>query len=348
MLRFIGLISAISAISAIVLAAGACTSRPGGSAQGSGGSAGSVGPAGSAGSVSPAGSPGGGSQAGAAVARPRPANTLELVQQASPANTQVAKAELTVPGIELFSVTENQAAADDAAAPARLVGVTGGVGGKVLESRELVRAVIEARPDGKTLARVALAVAGDDSQLLDAPQTREQKQARVGPPAASQGALVFWLWTTDVPRMVERARLDLTTGALEIEPPKVPHEVAISNAITTLGSVNVSRHGVAIKTLAMSCAEPRPRQALLAALGNHPRVKTRIAVADEAHRCGAAAVDALMTAMEQDKAAQVRAQAASALGRIGDDRARPALAKAARGEDANLAWAAKNALGKLK
>lgn len=336
MLRLIGLISAS------VLAAAACTSRPGGPAQGSGGSAGSAAPAG------PAGTPGGGSQAGAAAARPRPASTLELVQQASPANTQVAPAELTVPGLELFSLTENQAAGDDAVAPAGLVGVTGGVGGKVLERRELVRAVIEARPDGKTLARVALAVAGDDSELLDAPRTREQKQARVGPPATSHGALVFWLWTTDVPRMVERARLDLTTGALEIEPPKVPHEVAISNAITTLGSVNVSRHAVAIKTLARSCAEPRPRQALLAALGNHPRVKTRVAVADEAHRCGAAAVDALMTAMEQDKASQVRSQAASALGRIGDDRARPALAKAARGEDANLAWAAKNALGKLK
>jgi HEAT repeat protein len=52
--------------------------------------------------------------------------------------------------------------------------------------------------------------------------------------------------------------------------------------------------------------------------------------------------------MEKDKSAMVRTRAASALGRLGDGRARPALAKAARSEDANLVWAAKNSLGKLK
>ncbi len=40
-------------------------------------------------------------------------------------------------------------------------------------------------------------------------------------------------------------------------------------------------------------------------------------------------------------------QAAAALGRIGDARARPALAKAARGEDANPAWTAGDALKKI-
>lgn len=323
----------IALVSASMLATAACDSRKAQPAQTSGGSAGSAGSE---------------SQAAAPAPPPKPASVLEQVQQWAPADTQVAPADLRVPGLELFSLTEKRSAADDEVAPAGLVGVAGGVGGKILEGRELVHAAIDGKADKKTLAQVALSVAGDDSELLDAPKTGEQKQARVGPPAALHGALVFWVWTTDVPRMVERARLDLSTGALEIEPPKLSHEVVISNAMTTLGSVNVSRHAVAIRTLAALCAEPRPRQALLAALANHPRVKTRVAVAAEAHRCGGTAVDALVTAMEQDKAAQVRSQAASSLGRIGDDRARPALAKAARGEDANLAWAAKNALKKLK
>jgi HEAT repeat protein len=51
--------------------------------------------------------------------------------------------------------------------------------------------------------------------------------------------------------------------------------------------------------------------------------------------------------MQHDRSAMVRSEAASALGRTGDPRARPALAKAARSDDANLAWAAKNALAKL-
>jgi len=96
------------------------------------------------------------------------------------------------------------------------------------------------------------------------------------------------------------------------------------------------------------CDQPRARQALLSALGNHPRIKTRAAIADELHRCGAAAVDGLITAMQGDRSALVRRQAATALGRIGDARARAALGKATRSEDDNLAWAAKNALGKLK
>jgi HEAT repeat protein len=44
----------------------------------------------------------------------------------------------------------------------------------------------------------------------------------------------------------------------------------------------------------------------------------------------------------------VRSRAATALGRVGDKRARPALAKAAKSEDANLSWAANNALKKLE
>ena len=51
--------------------------------------------------------------------------------------------------------------------------------------------------------------------------------------------------------------------------------------------------------------------------------------------------------MQHDRSPLVRRQAAMALGRIGDARARPALAKAARGDDGDLAWTASNALKKI-
>lgn len=293
-----------------------------------------------------AGSGGAGSQA-AAPARPKPTTTIELVRQGAPPDTKVAPAELTVPGVELFALSDARPAPDDESMPPKLVGVVGGVDGKVLDGRDLVAAVIEARPDRMTLARVALAVARDDGEVLEAPKSGEHKKARVGPPAVAHDLLAFWVWTTDVPRTLERGKLDLKTGALEIAPLPASHEVAINNAITTLGSVSVSRHAVAIRALAAWCGEPRPRQALISALGNHPRARTRAAVADEAHRCGAALVDPLISAMQHDRAALVRREAATALGRIGDARARPALAKAARGDDGDLAWTASNALKKI-
>lgn len=316
-----------------VSALAGCSSHP---TQGSSGAAGSGRPAGSAGSASPA-----------AAAAPAPASTREQVQRWAPAGSKIEPAELKVPGLELFVVSEARPAAEDEGLPGTLVGVAGGTGGKILDGRELVKAAIDGKPDARTLARVALRVAGDDGDVLERPERPEHRKARVGPPAVARGALTFWVWTTDVPRMLEHGALDLASGALKLEPAPLPHAVAISNAMTTLGSVAVSRHVHAIRTLAESCSDPRARQALLAALASHPRARTRAAIAGEAHRCGAAAVDALISAMERDRSAVVRSEAARALGRIGDARARPALAKAVRGEDANLAWAAGNALRKL-
>jgi len=151
-----------------------------------------------------------------------------------------------------------------------------------------------------------------------------------------------------MPKMLEHGTLDLGNGMLDLSLAPLPPKQSISNAMTTLGSVAVSRHATAIRTLVAACSDPRARQALLAALSNHPRTKTRAAIAGEAHRCGPAAVDALVTSMEQDGSRVVRAEAAAALGRIGDPRARPALAKAVRSDDANLAYAAGNALKKLR
>ena len=282
-----------------------------------------------------------------APAPPKPTSVLAQVQQWAPAGTRVESAGITVPGVELFTVTDGKPVADDEIAPFKLVGVAGGVGGKILEGRDLVRAAIEGKPERKTLAQVALWVAEDDGEILGAPKSREQRKAKVAPPTVARDTLAFWVLTTDVPRQIESARLDLTTGELALAPLPVRRDVAISNALRTLASPSISRHVHAIKALADACADPRARQGLLGSLANHPRIKTRAAIADEAPRCGAPAVDALINAMEHDRSGLVRTRAASGLGKLGDARARPALAKAARGEDADLAWTAGNALKKL-
>lgn len=328
-------LSLLTLVSASLLVACSSRSAPGtGSASGSGDLSSATGSAAS----------GSGSQAAAA---PKPASTLEQVQRWAPADSRVAPAGLTVPGIELFLVSDGKPAPEDEGLPPRAVGVTGGPGGALLEGRDLVRAVIQAKADRKAIAQVALWVAQDDGAILDKAKTPEQRKARVGPPAVTGHTLGFWVLTTDPPPQVEHGQLDLTNGLLDLQPLPLPPKVAIDRAMITLGSVAVSRHAAAIRTLAAACADSRARQALLGALASHPRIKARAAIADEAHRCGPAAVDALINAMEKDRSALVRRQAAAALGRIGDARARPALAKAARGEDANLAWTAGNALKKI-
>jgi hypothetical protein len=290
-------------------------------------------------------SAGSGSQAAAPVAKP--ASTLAQIEAWAPKGSKVAAADLQVTGVELFAVTAEKPTDEDFPAGG-LVGVVGGAGGKIVEGRELVSAAAQAKADATTLARIAMWNAQDDGDLLTAATTPEQRKAKVGPPTIKGGVLTFWVWTTDDPRILERGSVDLATGGVELGPLPVKPDVMISNAIKTLLGSSVRRHVGAIQVLAALCTNPRARQSLLAALSSHPRDRTRAAVTDEIHKCGAAAVDPLIYSMENDKAAMVRTRAASALGRVGDGRARPALAKAARSEDANLVWAAKNALGKLK
>jgi hypothetical protein len=278
----------------------------------------------------------------------KPASALELVQRHAPSGSKVAPAELTAPGVELFVVSDAKPAADGEYSGGALVGVVGGAAGNVVEDRELLKAVIAGKPDRMLLARIAMQVAQRDSegQVLQAATTREQRKAKVTPPVIKGDELVFWVQATESPPVVERGKLDLSTGSFELEP-QLPHGAALAVAINTLGGGGMSRYPSAIKLLAASCAEPRAKQALIVALQNHPRDRSRAAIAAAIPKCGAVAVDPLINVMEHDRSGLVRTEAASALGRTGDIRARPALAKAARSDDANLAWAAKNALGKL-
>jgi len=337
----------IATVTASVFAISACApndSKPAGAGAGSG--------SGTA-AVAPAAAPGSGAagSASAPAAAPAPAKTaLELVQRGAAKDAHVAPADLAVPGLELFVVTDARPPADGEYAGGALVGVTGGGGGTLLEHRELVQAAIAAKPDPKVLARLAMRVAqrDGDGDLLEAAKTPKQRKAKVTAPAIKGGKLVFWVWTSQAPQLLERGTLDLSTAAFELEPVTASHSAAVLTALAVLNGDAVSRYASAIDTLVAACAEPKPRQVLLTLLSSHPRDRTRAAIANAIRGCGPAAVDPLINLMELDKAPMVRAEAAGALGRIGDPRARAALAKAARSDDANLAWAAKNALGKLK
>ena len=325
----------VALASATLLAGAACSSKPDKSGESSG--SGSAAPAAPARAAAKAPPP----------PPPKPATTLAQIQKWAPATTHVEPSTLTVPGVDLFTLTDSRPSADDEVAPFKVAGVSGGAGGKIVEGRDLVRAAIDAKADKRAIAQVALWVAEDDGEILQAAKTREQHKAKVTPPTVTKNTLSFWVLTTDVPPQLEHGKLDLTTGDLELKTQPVRRDLAISNALRTLTSPSISRHVHAIKALADNCTDARARQSLLGSLSNHPRAITRAAIADEAPRCGAPAVDALIYAMERDRSGLVRTRAASALGKLGDARARPALAKAARGEDADLAWTAGNALKKI-
>jgi len=186
-------------------------------------------------------------------------------------------------------------------------------------------------------------------ELLESAVTDEQRRAKVTAPAATGGGIDFWIWTTGVHRMLVHLRLDLATGALAAVTPGGAPADAVAKAIAALAGTSVSLHASALKTLGAACAsDPKAQKALLGALAGNARDDVRAGAADAAAGCGAAAVDPLLRAMEQDKTPTVRWKAATALGAIGDARARPALEKAARGDNPELQHAAKQALGKLK
>jgi hypothetical protein len=279
-----------------------------------------------------------------------PRSTLEQVQRWAPAGHTVGAVELAVPGVDVFMVSPPSGPVPaDGVRPYAIVAVAGGAGGKLLERDEVVRAAIGATKDAAILARLAMLVSRKQGELLLGATTDEQRKAKVTAPAIAGNAVEFWVWTTGVGRMLERGRLDLSTAAIAYGPPPVGQDDAVANAIAALAGTSISMHAMALKTLGGACAsDPKARQALLDTLAGHTRDDTRAAAADASPACGAAAVDALIKAMEQDKSNTVRWKAATALGAIGDAKARPALEKAAKSDSPELQYAAKQALGKLK
>ena len=111
-----------------------------------------------------------------------PKTTLEQVQRWAPPGSRVSPAELKVAGVELFAVRDDRPVPADAYSGGTLVGVVGGLGGKIVEREELVRAVIASKPDARTLAQVSLSVARREGEILDVPKTDEQRKAKVAAP----------------------------------------------------------------------------------------------------------------------------------------------------------------------
>lgn len=278
----------------------------------------------------------------------KPTSALQQVQQWAPPGSLVSPAGITVTDIELFAVRDAKPVPADGYSGGTLVGVVGGHGGKIVEGRELVREVIGKKPDPRTLAQIALWAARREGEILEAPQNDEQRKARVAPPAITDGALVFWVWTSGVGRMLQLAKLDLATAAFELGSPPVSADAAIGDAIAQLAGNNPSMQANAIRTLGAACADGRARRALFDALAGHATTEVRRQVAIAVQGCGAAAVDPLIQALERDKSTDVQSQAAKTLGDIGDARARPALEKAAQSQDHGVSLLAKAALKKLK
>jgi len=284
-----------------------------------------------------------------------PKTTLEQVQRwaqpgmsvGSLATAQVGPDGVDVPGVELFMVSDpNERPPADGNRSYTLVAIAGGVGQPILQDGPAIaKAVAAATKDTLTLARVGLLIGHRRGEILTAPSTDQQRKANVKPPAVAGNAVEFWVLTSGVGRNLLHARFDLGTAQLELGAPPVSAGDVVANAIATLADSNVGIHAEALRTLAQHCSEDAARKALFDALAKHARDETRAAAAEAAPACGASAVDALIHALETDKARLVRGKAALALGEIGDRRAKPALEKAA---STDIGSAAKIALGKLK
>lgn len=284
-----------------------------------------------------------------------PKTTLEQVQRwaqpgmsvGSLVTASIGPDGVDIPGVELFMVSDpNQRPPADGVRSYTLVAIAGGVGQPILQDGSAIaQAVSAATRDALTLARVGLRIGHRRGEILTAPSNDQQRKANVKPPAVTGNRVEFWVLTSGVGRNLLLGRFDLATAQLELGTPPVSAGDVVANAIATLADANVGIHPEALRALAQHCSDDAAKKALFDALAKHAREETRAAAAEAAPACGASAVDALIHALETDKARLVRGKAALALGEIGDRRARPALEKAA---STDVASAAKIALGKLK
>jgi hypothetical protein len=303
----------------------------------------------------PATPPNGSSTMTTQTPQPPPKTTLEQVQRWAKPGMSVGSLDtrsigpdgVDVPGVELFMVSDpNQRPPADGNRSYTLVAIAGGVGQPILQDGPAIaRAVAAATKDALTLARVGLLIGRRRGEILTAASTDQQRKANVKPPAVAGTSVEFWVLTSGVGRNLLHARFDLASAQLELGAPPPAAGDIVANAITTLADANAGMHAEALRTLAQHCSDAAAKKALFDALASHAREETRAAAAEAAPACGASAVDALIHALETDKARLVRGKAALALGEIGDRRAKPALEKAT---STDIASAAKIALGKLK
>lgn len=281
--------------------------------------------------------------------------TLEQVTRSTPPGMQVGSLStamvgvsgIDVPGVDLFRISDpNQAVPANGTRSYQVVAVAGGVGKPILDDKAaIMRTVLAATKDPRTLAQVGLLLGQREGEILTAATTDAERKANVAPPKLSGTKLEFWILTTGSGRQLQRVTLDLDTATLTFGSAPVAQSDVIANAVTSLATANVALHAEALRTLAQQCATPAAKQAFFDALAKHPQEQTRAAAAEASPACGAIAVDPLIHALGNDPARLVRGKAAFALGAIGDKKAIPALQKAAT---TDIAAAANIALDKLK
>ena len=299
---------------------------------------------------SPRGAPTGQSDENGTIMTPSaPKTTLEQVQQAY-RGARVSRAEINVPGVELFQVMRDRVVPQDADNLPTIVAITSGVGSPMLSGRDAMRAVINGTKDPMVLAQAAMAIERRGGELLTAPKNDEQTKQNVGPPVLDGNTVTFWIWTSGVGRMLEHAKVDLTTGAFDyIAGPAPTQDEKIAKAIEWMRSTSRSYHSHALEVLGPACGtDAKARAALLDAIAHQKDETARAGAVDASSGCGAEAIDTLVQAMEKDAAPTVRWKAATALGKIGDAKAKPALEKATKAGDDTVKRAATEALGKLK
>lgn len=273
-----------------------------------------------------------------------PRTVLEQVQRWAPQGSTVSDAGFAVPGVELFKIADHAPLPRDAYPTYQIVAVAGGLGSPILQGDDAMRAAIKGTQDPGKLAAIALAVNRRPAMLLERANDDDQRKHKFTAPVLAGGAVEFWVMTGSPGLTLMRGRLDLATGKLELaEPPRDDSEV-IAGAIAGLQGAGYT---IALDTLKQRCTNPAVSKALFDALehGQKDDLRARAAMAVEA--CGAAAVEPLIHALENDPVVSVRATAAGTLAKLKDKRARPALEKAAQSSDSYLAYAAKEALKKL-
>lgn len=273
-----------------------------------------------------------------------PKTVLEQVRRWAPPGSVVTEAGFQVPGVELFRISDGKPLPQDAYPTYMIVAVAGGLGQPILQGDEAMRAVIRATRDPVKLAEIALAINRRAALLLRDPRDIQQRNKGVAGPAIAGNSLDFWIMTGSPGMTLMRARLDLATGKLELGDPASSSDDVIADAIKALAGANYEG---ALDTLKQHCTDAKARTALFDALANASKEDLRWRAAMAVEACDASAVEPLIKALETDKSVTVRTAAARVLGRLRDPRAKPALEKASREQDAHLASAARDALREL-
>lgn len=259
-------------------------------------------------------------------------STLEKVKQwAGPGATVSPYEDVSVPGMELFSVRPAPPAGvvmHDYTPPRRGVAAQRG-GATIIEGKAAMQAAMDAGvSEPADIARLSLLFLHDGGELV----TGGEGAA----PPGFQGRLFVYYWrTSDMARQLMRSQLDLGALTVTTEPgvPR-PDPVEQARAILASGSQTVWR--TAIGQLETLCADARALALLLETARTHADAPTRAGAAEAAGTCKSPdAIAPLAQILESDPAEPVRAAAATGLGAIGGERAAAALRAAQPGAKAD-------------